>query len=434
MGNHLPAGPSPAADVGDKASLRLAGPSRLPTGRRIAILIFPCIIILAALYFCSNLGGLASFSTKGGPANATRSDRGKRLSGPPSSELSSLIFGPNVSPMIPVDPKALRDLSGRLEHMGSPGAPHFIHALHYFGGDAALRDDLSPAVRHKAIDVLLDSEQAARAFNGSLVLFPTRHGVGVALSEPANLGTEQRGAEAHPGQLLSTLAELGIPGSRPIRLKDGAMRSVSDVVDDLKANFSLEGELAWRAIALSSYVDRADWTNKFDEVCRFDDIARELISRPQSARSCEGLHNLIALTILLKTNEFNNIFSNFMRENVRNHLIETIGLAARSQRGDGSWGMDWHKAPPSAAGRSPADATSPDSDDALLITGHILEWFILLPGEMQPERRVYESAAAWLLASLQTPRPDPDWIRRRYCPVVHATRCIRLLCYPDAPG
>ncbi len=59
------------------------------------------------------------------------------------------------------------------------------------------------------------------------------------------------------------------------------------------------------------------------------------------------------------------------------------------------------------------------------VTGHDLEWLLMLPAEWQPDPLVFERAANYLAAALAAAK-DRD-LRYEYCPFSHAARSLRLL-------
>jgi hypothetical protein len=122
-----------------------------------------------------------------------------------------------------------------------------------------------------------------------------------------------------------------------------------------------------------------------------------------------------------------------VRAEALRYVEEKAKTVAANQCGDGSWGLDWYKVRPA---RETPRAASPPDEMPLIVTGHLLEWMMMLPEEMRPPRGVISRGAGWALAALAARQGDPDWVRKNYCPVVHATRAVRLLggSGPRPPG
>src|SRR5262249_37615733 len=139
------------------------------------------------------------------------------------------------------------------------------------------------------------------------------------------------------------------PLSQSIRLPGAREGTLQLVLDDLMANFVLEGEIYWDAVALALYVPPARaWKNKFGKEFTFDVLAEELLSRPVLDSACAGTHRLIALTILLRVDEEERILSSAVHDRVYSLLKEVAQTLTVNQRADGAWQANWPEALPGA--------------------------------------------------------------------------------------
>lgn len=322
----------------------------------------------------------------------------------------------------------VEDLLARLALAKDPTLSDVLHGLHLFGGDLRIPAGEGSEKTIRAVDLLLDSKQGKSVF-GMPTLCATRYGARFFIHNPVRLGTNQNAVEAHPGQALSVLAELGIPLSQPIRLPGNRQATLQVVLDDLIANFVLEGEIYWDAVALALYVPPARaWKNKFGKEFTFDALAEELLARPIMDSSCAGTHRLIALTILLRVDGEEGVLAPEVRSRIRSHLNLVAKTLTASQRGDGSWLINWADYLP---GAKPSQSWGRENvTGAMIATGHHLEWLMLLPEEMRPPRQVYVKAAQWLLATALRQSKNIQWLRSRYCPATHAARTVKMIARP----
>jgi len=101
------------------------------------------------------------------------------------------------------------------------------------------------------------------------------------------------------------------------------------------------------------------------------------------------------------------------------------------QAPEGYWRIDWNA--PAEARSSETSRVSVDMTSEILVTGHHLEWLMLIPVEIQPPmQETLRRAARWLLAELLQHSEDAEWVAQWYCPASHAARAIHLLSKPTA--
>lgn len=346
-------------------------------------------------------------------------------SGGPPPGWPGTVLNPGVRAVIPVGDDAVRTLEARLAPGGRSPLPTLTHALHLFGRDVEVAGRDGEPV--KVLDLLLDSDRGFEYF-GTRHLVSTRYGARFPVHVQLLLGTSQTGAESHQGQALSVLGEMGVPLDSPIRLPGGGAGTLRLVLDDLIANFTLEGEIYWDAASIGLYVPPArSWTDKFGRRFTFDELAQELLSRDPGDSSCAGTHRLSTLVLLLRTDAATPIFSDRVRDEVRGHLGLVARVLAECQASDGSWDLDWHANLPGAkhGHKEPGGAWS-----KIITTGHHLEWMMLLGPDLRPRDEVFARGAQWLMPTLLREVGERGPLGPQYCPASHAVRVLRILGRP----
>ncbi|AGA28227.1 hypothetical protein [Singulisphaera acidiphila] len=312
-----------------------------------------------------------------------------------------------------------------------------IHALRVFRPE-----DQAPTGRPSFAEmrgVLLNSESNQGWFNGSLSFIETRHGLRF-VPPSARAGHPEQ--QPHTDQVLSILGELGVPLDAMIRTPAGD-RPVRALFDDAVAEFQIEQELEWTAVALALYLPPArSWTNRFGEATDFDALARELMGRPLARASCAGTHTLYALAMIHRTDAMVPVLSAPVRDALRDLLTRVSAEVATGQRDDGSFNPRWHRrvtglpwyARYQAMRRSSGPGHDlPDLDlegeaadsieQKVLVTGHHVEWTLMLPPEMQMPPKVLAGAAGFL-ARVLSEASDGE-VGHSFCPFSHAARFLR---------
>ena len=338
------------------------------------------------------------------------------------AELARVVGSPGIQPVLETPPGELDAMANRLRPNAHTNFSGYVHALHFFGPALKTAEGALPGGPTDVAGLLLDVPTAAELFGGGSILAATRYGLRSPLHVEGRVGTDQSATLSHRGQYLATLGGLGVAANRPIRLADGMSRPVSALRDDLVANFTLEGEIAWDAVALAYYNDTPNWTNKYGKTFSFDDLVGELDAREPGLEACGGTHHLLASTTLVKIDRRKPILSDAARRRTIAGLARRVAQVRASQRDDGSWDLDWPN-----GGAETTDRHPPSFGDSLIVTGHLLEWLILLPEELRPDAEVYRKGARWVASALPTVGDDPAEIDRLYCPLIHATRSLRLL-------
>lgn len=312
----------------------------------------------------------------------------------------------------------------RLRPNGGSSLGALLHAIHLYGDGLTVAGESGDQAR--VLDLVLDAGLAQRAgkrFGDGRIFARTGHGLRFALADTWKLSVDQANTEYHPGQGIAALATAGVPLDARISSAGGVDGRVGDILADLIANFSLEGEIFWEAVALALYLPpNRSWEDKFGKVYTFDDLSDELLRRPLDDSSCAGTHILIALTTILRSDMEAPLLSPGHRTALRSHLRGVVERLGRSRLGEGGWAHDWSE--PGGVETAPREV--------IIATGHHLEWLMLLPDDLRPEPAVLGQAAEHSLRLLLEQSEDPEWVRTNYCPAIHAARSAWLLAHPES--
>ncbi len=277
---------------------------------------------------------------------------------------------------------------------------------------------------------LLDHRQFALVYRGAQAPLLLDDGDGGSEDEGVRVRVGADDASAsHVDHTLATLAEIGMPLSRPVRteLRETTLRSL--LVGSLKS-FSLnQAEVEWSALAYALFLPPASrWITSEGEEVSFDRLADRLMRAPPGDGACSANHRLHALVTFLRIDDLMAnggeaaILTAGARRRITKFLQETTAAFVRHQHPDGFWNFDWPSAPPVAP--EPTEREGDRSSDRIIATGHVLEWWALAPGEIQPPRPVVHAAARWLIDTVD--RLEPAEIQRYNSFLTHAGRALAL--------
>lgn len=205
--------------------------------------------------------------------------------------------------------------------------------------------------------------------------------------------------EQHPGQVLSALAEAGVPLSRTAIFAGRRFR-VADLVDECAESVGFDEEIEWRSVALALYRPQVrTWTNRVGESVSFDVITKELLRRTRirgsHTHSCWGTHSLYALAVFLSVDAKIPLWKDrSLRSKVESALFKVAEQLAHSQLADGSWDEHWELPSLTQVG------TAMNESQRLLITGHHLGWLALVPKKLRPSDQVLLAAGNFVLRSV----------------------------------
>lgn len=258
-----------------------------------------------------------------------------------------------------------------------------------------------------------------RGFFGLSPLIRTREGLRF-VSDRTSDTRYSTAAEVHRDQCLATMAELGVSLDAKCYVNEETLTLRHGIMDSIGAFYLGQNEIEWTAIAYAMYLDQPHWSNRFGERFSFDDVALELLRRPLHSASCFGQHIIYALVVLSQVDDKSPVLSAHVRTQVDNRLKEILSEAIISQHTDGYWDLNWNTSITRnmSSWRRPENATL----ERILITGHMLDWMIRLPGAQEMPRERLASASKWLVSVLES--TSESTVLKNYCPYSHAIRCV----------
>jgi hypothetical protein len=301
------------------------------------------------------------------------------------------------------------------------------HALRLWGSDARFRVEIFP--RNFASPVydgselrrlLADSEYFCQKFPAEPPLMVrTPYGVRHRYTS-AGFGNHI-GVLGHVDEVLCVFAETSMAADAPLILMDGASQ-VRDLVVASAAHLDLRQELPWTVEGLARYLaPLSQWTNRFGQICSFDDIAATILALPLGEGPCLGTHDLYCLVILLGIDKQYRILSSSSRAAVEARMGRVAALLESSQSKAGLWLDNWHEGKPSSFDAKNDD----DLMGAVTATGHHLEWIAIAPSTYRPTDRYIASAIHAVLKMIE------DWSVFRnesyYAPLSHLARALCML-------
>ncbi len=227
--------------------------------------------------------------------------------------------------------------------------------------------------------------------------------------------------EAHVGQYLAMLGEVGVEPSREIPLGTTLYR-VRDLVADTADRFSFDQEIEWRVVALAYYQPHIqNWRTRFGKELTWAQITRELLQRIRDGqvitRSCFGTHLLYTLATLYRVDKRVKLWDSSLRRDVEACLQTTSKTLEASQRSDGSWDSSWLKG-------TSSEPTPLPLLERILVTGHLLEYLAILPKGLRPPDPVVSRAGHYLLNELD--KLDQKILNRFICHSSHGVRAYYL--------
>lgn len=296
--------------------------------------------------------------------------------------------------------------------------------------------------RNDSLSALLHSARLQATLERTEIEWIKRNDAGqiVQLSLGGHLERTWRGIETrrdtdgrrleHRDQLLAALAQADVSLKCEFNMQEDGQRisvgapNVRDMLQTSLHEFHLkQSELAWTAIAYALYLPpQLYWLNRFGERYDFDALSNELLGRRLSSESCGGVHLMIAMTVLARVDENENILTPKTRHRVHEYLAMRVRDAVSSQLPDGSWPMVWWTEE-SVRDGPPLLASIHALDQKVTITGHILEWIHTLPPDLQPPPESVRSAVLWITPVLIGKAGHFD--ETDICPCTHAIIAVQ---------
>ncbi|WP_197203962.1 hypothetical protein [Crateriforma conspicua] len=218
-------------------------------------------------------------------------------------------------------------------------------------------------------------------------------------------------SEAHADQVLAMLGYLGLSAETPL----GEDLLLSDAIVSNAKRFSFQKEYEWSVLALLHYLPPIrQWVNRWGKACSFDAIAHDLFRRPWDTGACNGSHLCQLAASMLNIAEQYEILTDRSRNKLHAYLADAAGRLANNQQADGGWGRMWSR--PIPAG--------PQSPSTLHMTGHHLEWLLLVRHLHTTNPTVIERGIDYCRSKLLSLLNGNDDPQISLCPLVHAVKTV----------
>lgn len=231
----------------------------------------------------------------------------------------------------------------------------------------------------------------------------------------------------HRDQTLSALADLHVELISTIEARDKTLR-VADLLATSIGEFHLDQqEISWTASAYASYLPpQTVWWNRYGEEFSFDTLVQEMMTRTLDRESCRGLHLVMALTKILRIDRESIVLSPEVRNSLNAYVRGKLAESVESQLEDGSWPLLWSR----SGYDNTRESTPEDSNiNRLIVTGHMLEWFHMLPDDLKPPIHIVQAGSHWLLEALRS--ASGGTINKEFCPYTHAVLSLYLARFPE---
>jgi hypothetical protein len=230
----------------------------------------------------------------------------------------------------------------------------------------------------------------------------------------------------HRDQTLSALADLGIELDSTIETRAGNLRVADLLVTSINEFHLDQKEISWTASAYVSYLPpQTVWWNRYGEEFSFDTVVQEMMARKLNRESCRGLHLVMTLTKILRIDRESVILAPEIRERLNAYVRGKLDEAVESQLEDGSWPPLW-----SRSGYSEVFEHTPEGSgiNPIMVTGHLLEWFQMLPNDIKPPIDVVQAGSLWVLGHLRS--VSQETVNKEFCPYTHAVLSLDIARFP----
>ncbi|GIX00547.1 MAG: hypothetical protein KatS3mg111_3879 [Pirellulaceae bacterium] len=320
------------------------------------------------------------------------------------------------------------------KNMGDPAV-----AVHSLRLRAHGMETLAPPERNYFDDVLelLTDDRVFRRFGSGLpVLTETVYGAGYrtrsrsSLSVAGSIGAIAEGGMTHVDIMLCVLGELGVGLDYPLVTSTDRVVTLADVLEDSMQRFDFGRELDFTLVGYCCYLRQRDWTTIHGKTYSVDGIAEALVRRSPASGACNGTHRLYAIAkYCMWARRFPKLAAPHIREHCENHLKDISRHLVGCQNEDGSWDGNWWVGTSTTAKQESTDLIG-HYNDTIRVTGHMLEWFAIVPPDLRPPRDVIARAANYLLRQFEINRND--LYNANLLPVTHAIRALLNLSEPMA--
>lgn len=306
---------------------------------------------------------------------------------------------------------------------------YLYHGLRLWGKEARFPslNFVNPIVEESgwcqsAFDALRDNDAYRRLVDpvGKPLLTLSEFGVRVLTTKDLGYGTEWK--SAHPGAYEQVMAELGVPSSLELRVKDRGDARLVNLIQDSARRVHRDIECEWSAISLGMYLASHRWKNRFGEWVDFDMLADWLMSKVPGQGACYGTHVPYAMTLLHRLGrEGKQALSSKIVAKLDRTLVERTSLLAKALSPNGTWDAKWGKY---ITTKNEAVLHKHRDLVRVICTGHHLEWMSYRPCKS----RIPESLLRKVVLFLASALPEfeaalrADWFLQ--LPLSHAVRAI----------
>ena len=216
---------------------------------------------------------------------------------------------------------------------------------------------------------------------------PTAEGLDVTIG-PVHVG------QGHQDQFIAEMAQWGVKADTPV-VVFGKNYTMMDFVRETMAHSRVGQELSWSIVVVATYIGtNAEWTNRFNEKLKFDDLLVSEYKVDPNVQACGGTHHLFGLTWCYFTHlrSGGNVQEGIWND-VKRSSISMSRWRKKMQNPDGSFSSNYFREPGYTA----------DLESRLGSSGHIFEWLAThLPDEQLTEPWLQEAAMAVSLMILDS--------------------------------
>lgn len=179
---------------------------------------------------------------------------------------------------------------------------------------------------------------------------------------------------------------------------------------------------------LPRYLSTPCWRNRFGENITLDEIAVRLVEREIGSGACLGTHVPMALAVIYDLNQRADpqLIRPQTQQRIRARLKQISEMVRRTQRSDGSWGIDWHQ--PGSLPPGLPQSYRQGETGKIAATGHHLEWMTHCPPHLRPNEEVMAAAALYLARNLPVLTDEIEYDFHIYPPATHAFRALLNAC------
>lgn len=269
----------------------------------------------------------------------------------------------------------------RREVQTSHGFWTVFHALLGVGADLELVDPIT-GKKVSAIDHISGGGELR-----GMRFIPTPAGLDVQIG-PLFVG------QGHADQFVAEMLQVGVAAEHSF-LVDGRQYTLMDFIRHTQSRVRVteDQELSWAIVAIGQCLGTdVQWTNRFGESLRFEDLVRYELAQDVEGAACGGTHRLFGLHWVYQLHLDSGGASTGVWQEVAEKTSHYQDRARELQNPDGSFSTDFFRGPGSVG----------DMQQRINSSGHIFEWLALsLSDEQLQASWVREAANALSLMILE---------------------------------